>query len=477
MTINFAQIDTSGKNAGVFFEAVKGPKTGAFKLKRRKIIVGTAIAASSGAKLAVTRVYDAEDGHKLWGYGTPIGAMVQESFAVNPGIELYVLASSDTAGTAATFILTITGSTASADGVVKGRIGGVWVSASVPKTSTPTQAAAALVAAIQLEVKLPTSAANAAGVVTATAKWKGETGSDIRLTDFTIADTSGASIGLSIAVVAGVAGAGDPDQTAAVGVLQNTDITFTQIATEYSNATAVGLLKDEVVRRANAMVSRRCTLFTSKYGAQAAVTTWEGSRSEALLCAIAFGTSPGLPWLHTAHVAALRASASSALVSSLGATLPSRIPRPSRAEAISSISREALAGLGISCLKLNEFDQLEVEILRMSDGSSLYTNEMLAEVEYDLKSSLYEQVIAAGLRIVSDNKDPQSFGEISPEGIKSIMATRIRGALRNYFTDPEAVIAALVVERDESNLEAVNIMFTSELVKFITRLHIKGIYT
>jgi phage tail sheath gpL-like len=116
------------------------------------------------------------------------------------------------ASVAAAGTATITGNATSV-GVLSVNVGDQSVQVAVASGDTPTVQAAAIVAQVAKQPDLPVTAANAAGVITFTAKNKGTLGNGIRLS------ATNTATGSAIAVVAMANGATDPTLATALAVV------------------------------------------------------------------------------------------------------------------------------------------------------------------------------------------------------------------------------------------------------------------
>lgn len=213
--ISFNAIPLDLRTPGAFIEfdssrATSGPGV----QPHRVLVLGQKTVAGVQATGQPVRVASADAAVQLFGRGSMLALMVQSLLANNPTADLTALALADNgAGVTATKTVTVTGP-ATAAGTLSLYVGGVRVQAAVAAGDTATAVATALVAAVTAQPDLPVTAASAAGVVTLTARHKGDTGNDI---DVRINHRDGerTPAGLAVAVAAGVLGSGNPDVTAA----------------------------------------------------------------------------------------------------------------------------------------------------------------------------------------------------------------------------------------------------------------------
>lgn len=207
-----------------------------------KITAGT---APSNIPISIGRVGDAII---QFGDGSQLARMVELFLAVNPTQILLALPIPEVAaGTVATGTLTVTAGPTDS-GVYSLYVAGRSVPVGVLAGDTDTAVAAKIVAAANLVTSLPVTAANAAGVVTFTAKWKGITGNDIRLETNYLGTYGGEATpaGLAITYPSGNAltgGTGVPDLS--TGIAAMGDSTFKFVASAFTDTGALGLLDTE----------------------------------------------------------------------------------------------------------------------------------------------------------------------------------------------------------------------------------------
>lgn len=115
----------------------------------------------------------------LAGPGSEAHRLFLRMAPINNVTSTYWVFVTESAGTAATGTVTITGPATSA-GVVKVWVGDEFIEAAFASAATATDIAAAIVAAVNAKTHWPCTASNAAGVVTLTSKQKGPRGNDIR---------------------------------------------------------------------------------------------------------------------------------------------------------------------------------------------------------------------------------------------------------------------------------------------------------
>jgi phage tail sheath gpL-like len=209
--ISFDKIPSSTRKPGVYAEF--NTKLAVRNLpgnRQRTLIIGQKMAAGTLAALTLTDVFSDVEAAIACGYGSQVHRMVRAALVANPYANISVVAVDDLGGgTFASFPVTVAG-VPTAAGAFGLALNDTLVQVNVSTTDTATTVAAAFVAAITALPNLPFTAANALGVLTVTAKNKGTVANSHKVT------ASGAVAGMTFVAVAPVAGATDPDITAAL---------------------------------------------------------------------------------------------------------------------------------------------------------------------------------------------------------------------------------------------------------------------
>lgn len=172
----------------------------------------------------------------IGGRGSMLAQMYDTWRRIDPAGEVWCLPVKGTGAKAAGKV-TITGA-ATESGVLSVYVGGVRVRAVVASGATPAEVGAALAAAVTA-ADLPVSAVNAAGVVTLTCKWSGESGNDIALQVNRLGRNNGESTpaGLTVALSAMAGGAGSPEVAGLLASLGDEPFEF--ICSPWTDATSL----------------------------------------------------------------------------------------------------------------------------------------------------------------------------------------------------------------------------------------------
>lgn len=242
MPIPFDRIPSNLRVPGVYTEINNSrATTGAQLLQYRRLLIGTKLTAGTAPANVPVQVNSVAQAEGLAGAGSVLAGMVAAALEQDAFTDLFMLPVADpVAGAAATSTLTVTG-TATGSGTIALMVAGRPVQVGVVATDTPTLIAGKIVTAVTALVALPVTAENTAGVVTFTAKNKGETGNSLDVR----AGYYGESLpaGVTLAFTAFTGGTGNPDITAAIDALG--DQWFQAWATAYTDTANLVILENE----------------------------------------------------------------------------------------------------------------------------------------------------------------------------------------------------------------------------------------
>lgn len=295
MTISFNRIPTAaGRVPGQYIEfdssrAVSGLPA----IQNRVLIVGQRLAAGTIAALTPKTIAAAKDAVAWFGRGSQLARMVAAYKKADPYSNVTAIALDDNAGgTLATQTLTIVG-TATAAGTLALMVCGIAVPVAVAAAATPTVIGTAIAAAITALPDLPVTAANAAGVVTFTARNKGTVGNavDIRV-NHAVGDVLPAGV-TGAAVAAGVAGATDPDIDTLWPVIGDTP--YRTIVLGFSEAATLTKVKTELDDGWGPIRMLERVAYGARSGTQGALAAFGAAQNSELLSILGTGKSPTWP--------------------------------------------------------------------------------------------------------------------------------------------------------------------------------------
>ncbi len=172
----------------------------------------------------------------IGGPGSMLAQMYETWRRIDPAGEVWCLPVKGT-GVKASSTITITG-TSTESGVLNLYVGGVRVRAVVASGATPAEVATSLTAAVNA-AGFSVVATSAAGVVTLTCKWSGDSGNDIALQLNRLGRNNGEATpaGLTVAVVAMSKGVGSPEVANVLASLGDEPFEF--ICSPWTDATSL----------------------------------------------------------------------------------------------------------------------------------------------------------------------------------------------------------------------------------------------
>ena len=299
--INFEKIPASTRKPGVYAEwntklAVRNLPT-----NRQRVLLIAQHTTDLGAVSALTDVYSAAEVAERYGAGSQAHLMADAAIKAYANAALSIITLADhSAGVAASGKITITGN-ATTQGVLRVGIGNADVlMVPVAAGDSADTVGKAVKAAIAAQPGLPVSAAEAAGVVTITAKNKGAEGNAIRL----LAACTAA--GISTTVTAMANGLVNPDIAAALNavVAEGHHI----IACGINDETNLLKLRAHLDTVASPMEKRWAIGVYGQTGTLAQATTLAGRLNHGHIVSAWYRGTPSLPCELAAAFAAVMAS-------------------------------------------------------------------------------------------------------------------------------------------------------------------------
>lgn len=465
VTFNTIPIDI--RTGGVFVEIDNSKALGGSLIAqpRRMLYIGNKLATGTQLQNTLVRVNNPAEAATYFGRGSVLHEMLRSARAVNKQADIWAIAIDDLAGgVQATQTLTITGA-ATAAGTLALRINGELINVGVTSGDTPTIVATAIVAAVAAFLDGPVTAANAAGVVTFTARHKGVFGNDIDIRinyqtdEFTPA-------GLTVVIAAGVAGTGNPDVATALAAIASER--YYSIVTCWSDTTNLDKIKTELAARFGGMDMRTGHLFVGKSGTHGALTSFGTARNNVHETVFGVKAPPQGAYNWSARMAAV--------VEFNGAIDPARpfktleVPGllgPKKADQFTRAERELLLRDGISTFTVDDDGTVRLEQVittyqtnpqGIDDVSYLMLNTKWT-VDFMRFSFQVDQALAFPRHKLAD--DGTNFAEgqpvATPRLIKSVLVATAKkleqvGILENFATFQKQVyVVRSLTDRNRVN--------------------------
>ncbi len=473
MTLSFDTIPVDIRTPGQFVEidASRAQQTLGAK-PQRVLIIGQRLATAHVPALLAARTTSADQAVWQHGRGSMLAAMCAAFLLNHPTAEVWSMpVADDGAGVAATKTVTITGP-ATAAGTANLYVAGQRVRAAVASGDTATTVATALAAAVNAMPDLPVTAGSAAGVLTLTARHKGEAGSGIDVRMNYRGETTPA--GLAFVVAAGVAGTGNPDVADVLTAIGDEwfDV-FVMPWTDDANLDALDVALDD---RWSALKMIEGVAFAYANGTQGALAALGDGRNGAHLSIGGMDGSPTPAWvIASAYAAQVAASAAIdparpfqtlALKGVLAPAVHQRFTREERdlllRDGISTFTIDAggqvLIERPISTYRTNPFGLPDTAYL------DLNTHFTVAYLRWSVRSRIAWKY---GRHKLADDGVPYGPGQavVTPNVIKGeLVALFLEWAAAGLVEDVEAFKAGLIVERDAGDPNRLNVLMPPDLV-------------
>ncbi len=481
MAISFNGIPTALRTPGVYAEfnpsrAASGPALLAY----RALLVGQKTSAGTATANTIVRCTSATQASLLGGVGSMLHRMAMAWFASNKSTELYLGVLDDNgAGVLATKTLTFAG-TATAAGTINCYIGGELVQCAVASGDAHTAVSTALNAAIDAVKNtrgLPVTTANSSGVVTLTARNKGTVGQDLNVRlNYQYGEETPAGITCTIANA--VSGITNPVLTSLIAAMGDT--WFNVIGHPYTDSTSLTALEAEMSSRFGPTRMVDGLAITSALGSNSVLGTLGDTRNSPHSCIVGQpGETPITPpsefAAETAALAAYHLSIDPARpLQTLSYTWAKT---PADADLFTDAERNLMLYDGVSTSK-TVAGKVQMERLITTSQTNAAGGADTSYLDATSMATLSYYRYSARTRIQSAfprhklAADGTKFGPgqavVTPLTIKGELLALARewerlGLLENF----EGFKADLVVERNVSDVNRVDVILPPDLVNFM----------
>lgn len=444
------------------------------------LLVGTRLTGIATTN-AIIAVSSADAAAAYWGIGSEIERMVSKFLENNPGQLLYAAGVAEpAAGVKATGTITVSSAPTSA-GTLNLYIAGQRIQVAVSASDTTTGVATKIYNAITAETRSPVTATSAAAVVTVTAKWKGATGNDIKVADSVRGLDGGESLptGLALTYVAMASGTSSPDLTGVIANMGDEEYKF--LACPFTDSTSLDLLSVEYgfgdTGRWGYLRELYGAVFTAVRGDYATLATVGAARNDPVITRMAIEPAVQSPVWEVA--AAYAAQAAKGLTNDPARPLQTLalagiVPAP-RGSRFTKTQVNNLAGLGLATQQINADGRLaivrettnyqknayNVADDAYTDLTTLYTLSTLFELQKQAITSKFPRHKLAD--------DGTRFGAgsaiVTPKIVKGeLIAQYAQDEFDGLVENARAFAANLIVERDSTNPNRLNILYPPDLV-------------
>jgi phage tail sheath gpL-like len=478
MSVSFNNIPASIR-VPLFYAEVDNSQAGYFEQNLKTLLIGQKLAAGSAAANVPMLVSRTDEARSLFGQGSMLARMHEVYRANDDFGEVWCVALDDAAaGVTAAGSIALTG-TAIAAGALNLYIGAQRVQIAVAANETAASVATALAAAINANAELPVTASAAAGTVTITAKHKGEAGNAIRLQLNYRGNAGGETTpaGLGVAITALSGGATNPDLTAALAALGDEEYDFIiQPWTDTATLDAFAALMGDTTGRWSWSKQLYGHVYTAMAGTLVSIITLPSARNDQHMTIAGYEAEvPNAPWEYAAAYGArnakfiaidpARPTQTGELTGILPAPQEKRFLISERQTLLTNGAASSYVGGGtvrveraITTYQKNLWDQSDTSYL---DSETLHT---LAYVLRNLRYRITQKYPRHKLA-----NDGTRFGAgqaiVTPKVIRAELAAAYAEMEANGIVENAELFAQnLIVERDSSNPNRLNVLFPPDLV-------------
>lgn len=472
--ISFDSIPSTVRVPLVYIEfnnnrAVKGTPP----IPHKMLVLGQRLTAGSVAAGVPTLITSSAQAETAFGRGSMLASMFTAIKKANPYTESWGLALDDAgAGVQATKTITFTGTVTKA-GTLALYIAGTRVPVAVAAAETNTVTATNVAAAINADTSLPFSATSAIGVVTLTARHRGETGNtlDVR-TNYYQGEVL--PTGLAVAIADGVSGTSNPDISTAIAAMGAE--WWNTIVMPYTDSANLALLETELTSRFGPTRMIDGVAFSAFRGTHAATDSFGAGRNHAAISYMGTSIAPQPPYLWAAVYAAVSAGSLSIDPARPLQTLelPGILP-PAIAARFTLPERNILLYDGISTFAVNDSGTVQIERAITSYQTNSFGVQDPSYLDVETPYTLSYIRYATRARITQRfpryklADDGTRFGAgqaiVTPKIIRAELLALFRelesaGLVENFYQ----YATDLIVERDANDRNRVNVLAAPDIV-------------
>ncbi len=491
MSISFNSIP-SGWRLPLYYVETDPSKAGQDTLDLPALLFGQKLSAGAAAVDTPIAISSVAQAQAQFGAGSMLERMAATFFRLNQAQTLWCMPLAEpTAGAVAAGAFGITG-TATAAGTLSAYIAGQRVQVAVAVGDTAAVVATALYNAINAAATLPVSATNGtSGTATLAARWKGASGNDIVLALNYGGTAAGEALpaGLSVAITAMSGGTASPALTNAIASLG--EDSYEYVGLPFADTTSLNAIEAEYGfgdgGRWGWLRQLYGHVFSAMRGSYSSLITFGAGRNSGVTEVVPVEVQhQAPPW---EVVAAYVAKASRALINDPARplqtlTLDGVLPAP-RGARFSAQERNALVNAGFGTLSVRSDNTVQIE----REATTYKTNAYgVADGAYSLVTTLatlaklFRNQRAAITSKYGRHKlanDGTKFGPgqaiVTPKIIKGELIAQYQQDEENGLVEnPDAFAANLIVERDSTNPNRLNVLYPPDLVNQLRMFAVLG---
>jgi phage tail sheath gpL-like len=478
MPVPFSNIP-SNLRVPLFYAEVDNSQANSGSQTQRALIIGQILAAGTGVVNIPVLGQGVDDAKAQGGQGSMLALMTAAYINSDSFGEVWFLPLADASGGVAATGTVLVAGTSTTTSVISLYLAGQLISLVVTAGELAADIATALAALINSSGDLPVTATAATATVTLTAKNKGIAGNEIDLRLNYLGTAGGESVpaGLTLTITPMAAGATNPVLDTALSNLG--DEAFDFIVSPYTDTASLNSLKsllNDKTGRWSYATQVYGHVFAAQRGTLSTLATAGNARNNQHETIVGFYDSPSPAWIWAADVAATAAVALRADPGRPLQTLAlSTVLAPPKASQFDLGERNTLLWDGISTCTVASDGTVAIENLittyqknafNAPDDSYLQI-ETLFLLMYVLRSQR-TLVTSKYARVkLADNGTRFAPGSaiVTPNMIRADLIANYRQMEFNGFVqDADAYAKALIVERNSSNPNRVDILSPDTLI-------------
>lgn len=473
--ISLNQIPASLRTPGAYVEFDASKAISGLPAAPKKILlIGLRLATGTTLALTPLRCVNQNQVTAAFGRGSMLDRMFRAARAGDSTTEIWAVALNEAGGgAAATGTITVTG-TATAAGSIALMIAGQRVPVGIAVGDTATVSAGKIVAAVNALPDLPVTAANAAGVVTLTARHKGTNGNEI---DVRANYYQGEALptGLALAFAAMANGATNPDVATVFTALGDGEH-WPTIISGFNDAANLTVIETELASRWGPLRMIEGLGWAAVRGNYAASAALGAARNSFTTTLLGTGLSPTPTWEAAAVYGAV-ASAALAIdparpVHTLA--LPGFLP-PEAGARFTRAERELLLNDGISTYTVDASGVASIERAITTYQTDAFGLENISWLDVNTPATLAYLRLAVRSRILQKYprhklaNDGTQFARgqaiVTPALLRAELFALFRELeLAGLVEDFDQFKTDLIVERDASDPNRVNALIPPNIV-------------
>lgn len=472
--ITFTTLPVDIRTAGQYLEIDNSKALrGLPNQNRRMLFIGNKLAAGTAATGTLQRINSAAEAATLFGRGSVLHEMLRYARDANKTSDIWAIGLDDLgAGVAQVQTITVTVTTAQ-PGTIALYVNGQKLSVGVSAGDAVATIATAIAAAINAYLDGPVTAISAAGVVTVTARHKGQFTADIDLRVNYYSDEK-LPTGVSLAFNSVTAGTGNPDVATALAAISQE--AFYDIVVPYNDTANIVKLETEFNNRWGGMDMRTGHVFYGFKGTQGQITTYGSARNSPHGSFIGIKNPPQAAYIWAAVLAAVAefSGANDPARPFQTLPLPGLLP-PAQADRFTRLERDLNLRDGCSTFTVDQGGNVLIERVVTTYQVNAYGLDDVSYLDLETKWTVdymrfaFRAAIAFNFPRHKLADDGTNFAPgqavATPNAIKSVLIATARqleqvGLLENF----EQFKKDLVVVRSQTDRNRVNAILPPDVV-------------